>query len=57
MCQFVRSKVNKQSENGIYHIVLRGSNRQTIFEDEEDAIKLLETLQRHKPKPIKRVTA
>lgn len=37
----------KRSESGIYHIVLRGSNRQTIFEDEEDAIKFLETLQRY----------
>ncbi len=35
----------KRSESGIYHIVLRGSNRQTIFEDEEDAIRFLETLQ------------
>jgi putative transposase len=37
----------KRSESGIYHIVLRGSNRQTIFEDEEDATKFLETLQRY----------
>jgi putative transposase len=37
----------KQSESGIYHIVLRGSNRQTIFEDEEDAIEFLDTLQRY----------
>ncbi len=37
----------KRSESGIYHIVLRGSNRQTIFEDEEDAIRFLETLQRY----------
>jgi len=26
-----------KSKTGIYHIVLRGINRQTIFEDEEDA--------------------
>jgi len=38
----------KRSEGGIYHIVLRGSNRQTIFEDEEDAIKFVETLQTYK---------
>ncbi|MGI5912282.1 MAG: REP-associated tyrosine transposase, partial [Syntrophomonadaceae bacterium] len=34
----------KRSESGIYHIVLRGINRQTIFEDEEDAIRFLDTL-------------
>lgn len=38
----------KRSESGIYHIVLRGSNRQTIFEDEEDAIRFLETLQTYR---------
>ena len=35
----------KRSESRIYHIILRGSNRQTIFQDEEDAIRFLETLQ------------
>jgi len=40
----------ERSKSGIYHIVLRGSNRQTIFEDEEDAIKFLETLQTYKEK-------
>ena len=38
----------ERSKSGIYHIVLRGSNRQTIFEDEEDAIKFLQTLQTYK---------
>lgn len=38
----------KRSESGIYHIVLRGSNRQTIFEDEEDAVKFLETIQTYR---------
>lgn len=28
----------KKSESGIYHIVLRGINRQTIFEEDEDSI-------------------
>lgn len=37
-----------RSESGVYHIVLRGINRQTIFEDEEDAVKFLETLQKYK---------
>ncbi len=40
----------RRSASGIYHIVLRGSNRQTIFEDEEDAIRFLETLQVYKNK-------
>jgi len=38
----------KQSSSGIYHIVLRGINRQNIFEDEEDKKKFLETLDRYK---------
>ena len=38
----------KKSRTGIYHIILRGINRQTIFEDDEDKYKLLETLTRYK---------
>ncbi len=38
----------KKSESGIYHIILRGINKQTIFEDEEDSIKFLETLVTYK---------
>ena len=37
----------KISKTGIYHLVLRGINRQTIFEEDEDAIKFLDTLQRY----------
>lgn len=33
-----------RSKTGIYHIILRGINRQTIFEDSEDAQKFLYTL-------------
>ncbi|MCR3956768.1 MAG: transposase [Gudongella sp.] len=33
-----------RSKTGIYHIMLRGINRQTIFEDSEDAQKFLYTL-------------
>jgi len=40
----------KKSRSGIYHIILRGINRQTIFEDEEDAIKFLRTLEDYKEK-------
>jgi len=28
----------QKSETGIYHIMLRGINRQNIFEDEEDIV-------------------
>ena len=34
----------KKSDSGIYHIMLRGINRQNIFEDDEDRYKLLEIL-------------
>jgi len=34
----------KKSESGIYHIILRGINRQIIFEDEEDKKKYLKIL-------------
>jgi REP element-mobilizing transposase RayT len=40
----------KKSKTGIYHIVLRGVNRQTIFEDNEDAEKFLQTLKDYKDK-------
>ncbi len=30
-------QARKKSESGIYHILLRGINRQVIFEDEEEA--------------------
>src|SRR6056297_72355 len=38
----------KKSKTGIYHIILRGINRQTIFEDDEDAVKFLQTLEKYK---------
>jgi REP element-mobilizing transposase RayT len=38
----------KKSETGIYHVLLRGINRQTIFEDDEDAVKFLQTLEKYK---------
>lgn len=34
----------KKSESGIYHIMLRGINRQSIFEDDEDCEKYLQCL-------------
>ena len=37
-----------KSETGIYHVVLRGINKQTIFEDEEDNEKFLVTVKQYK---------
>lgn len=37
-----------RSSNGIYHIMLRGINKQTIFENDEDKLRLLETIMRYK---------
>lgn len=41
-------QARKKSESGIYHIMLRGINRQQIFEDEEDRERFLETLDNYK---------
>ena len=38
----------QKSESGIYHIMLRGINQQTIFEDNEDYFKFVETLVSYK---------
>jgi len=38
----------KKSASGIYHIMLRGINRQQIFEDEEDRQTFLDTLENYK---------
>lgn len=41
-------QARKKSESGIYHIMLRGINRQQIFEDDEDRQHFLETLESYK---------
>lgn len=41
-------QARKKSESGIYHIMLRGINRQQIFEDDEDRQRFLETLENYK---------
>lgn len=38
----------KKSKSGIYHIMLRGINRQNIFEEEEDRINFIDILRRYK---------
>jgi putative transposase len=40
----------KKSSSGIYHIVLRGINKQRIFEDNQDYRKFLETIKTNKYK-------
>jgi REP element-mobilizing transposase RayT len=37
-----------KSQSGIYHIIVRGINRQSIFEDDEDREMLLQNLIRYK---------
>jgi putative transposase len=37
-------QARKKSESGIYHVLLRGINRQTIFEDKEDIDKLFKII-------------
>ena len=37
-----------KSAGGIYHIIMRGINRQYIFEDEEDCEKFTQTLHHYK---------
>jgi len=43
-------QAREKSEKGIYHIILRGINRQQIFEDEEDYLKFLDTIEKYKTK-------
>ncbi|WP_066055743.1 transposase [Robertmurraya korlensis] len=41
-------KSRKKSRNGVYHIILRGINKQIIFEEDEDKKRFLETLVKYK---------
>ena len=43
-------KPRQQSNSGMYHVILRGINRQTIFEDDEDCEKFLFLLSSYKEK-------
>ena len=43
-------RAREKSQTGIYHIIIRGINRQIIFEDEEDAENFLYTLNDYKSK-------
>lgn len=39
-----------KSRSGIYHVMLRGANRQEIFHDDEDCIKFLDIIGKYKMK-------
>ncbi|WP_198543855.1 transposase [Petroclostridium xylanilyticum] len=41
-------QARERSSSGIYHIMLRGINRQDIFHDEEDKMRFIETLKNYK---------
>ncbi|WP_432662549.1 transposase [Wukongibacter baidiensis] len=41
-------KAREKSSTGIYHIMLRGINKQDIFNDDEDRMKFIETLEKYK---------
>lgn len=46
----MQKMAGEKSESGIYHIMLRGINRQKIFHDNEDCLRFLETQDRYKKK-------
>jgi len=41
-------QARKKSATGMYHIMMRGINRQNIFEDQDDYIRFIETLSQYK---------
>ncbi|WP_102344779.1 REP-associated tyrosine transposase [Bacillus sp. Marseille-P3661] len=41
-------KARLKSGSGVYHVILRGANRQEIFHDDEDCMQFLNTLERYK---------
>lgn len=41
-------RAREKSESGIYHVILRGTNRQEIFHDDKDCRRFLETLAKYK---------
>ncbi len=43
-------QARQKSASGIYHIMMRGINRQIIFEDDEDYFRFIQTLQNYKEK-------
>ncbi|MFD1849541.1 REP-associated tyrosine transposase [Oceanobacillus bengalensis] len=46
-----------KSRSGVYHVMLRGANKQEIFHDDEDCIRFLDTIERYKIKSQMQVFA
>jgi len=42
-------QARRESGTGIYHVMLRGINRQDIFEDAEDYMRMLRCMQQRMP--------
>ncbi|WLR41554.1 transposase [Bacillus carboniphilus] len=40
----------ERSKSGIYHVIIRGANRQEIFHDDDDFRKFLDTIKKYKIK-------
>ncbi|ABR46365.1 transposase [Alkaliphilus metalliredigens QYMF] len=40
----------EKNKSGIYHVMIRGANRQEIFHDEQDCLRFLEILEIYKVK-------
>jgi len=45
---FMARQARKKSATSMYHIMMRGMNRQNIFEDQDDYTRFLETLSQYK---------
>lgn len=47
-CFVMPRQAREKSSSGVYHIMLRGINKQDIFYDEEDKLRCIETLNKYK---------
>lgn len=47
---YMPRQARSKSKSGIYHVILRGANRQEIFHDDDDNRKFLEILEKYKTK-------
>lgn len=45
---FLARRAREKSSTGIYHVMIRGINRQAIFEDDEDRMRFIDTLREYK---------
>jgi putative transposase len=50
-------RARKKSNSGVYHVIVRGANRQEIFHEEEDRIKFLNTLLKYTRKSCMKMYA